>query len=153
MTTTSTEVAVRRWSDDELRNLNPNNLFDAITAKNVEVIDAQTVLGTGFDVLDDKEKLIDVPFYIVDWHESEGDNGSFTSLLVLTQDKKLVVNDGGSGIPNQIKTLAATSANAVIFVAKGLRKSVFYYNPDNVEEKSRDALPGFKKATTYYLAV
>ena len=150
---TTTEVAVRRWSDDELRNVNPGNLFDTLALMDVEVIDARTVLGTGFDVLENKDELLNVPFYVIDWHESMGDNGPFMSLLILTRDKKLVINDGGSGIPAQIHALAPHVKDGVIFVGKGLRKSVFYYNPDNVEEKSRDALPGFKKATTYYLAV
>lgn len=141
-----------KWSQDELRELTPKTLFDTIESKNLTVTSAADVLGTGFTVLDDKDRLIGVPFYIVDWHVSTGDNGEFTSLLVLTPEVKIVVNDGGSGIPAQIQELEPYARDGIIFVPKGLRKSVFYYDPENVEDKSREQQPGYRKATTYYLA-
>ena len=141
-----------KWSQAELQELTPKTLFNAIESKNLAVTSAADVLGTGFTVLDDKDKLVGVPFYIVDWHVSAGDNGEFMSLLILTQEAKLVVNDGGSGIPAQIQELEPYARDGIIFVPKGLRKSVFYYDPENVDNKSREQQPGYRKATTYYLA-
>lgn len=102
-----------------------------------EVVDV-TDLGDGFSVLDNKNKtqLIGVPFIILsvsfhagDHTREDGEKGEFTSLRVVTKDgRKLVINDGGSGIYEQMKMLHKMRPESVgkpIVVHKGLRVSEY----------------------------
>lgn len=102
-----------------------------------EVVQASD-LGDGFSVIDkaSKKSLIGVTFIILevgfhtgDFKREDGENGDFASLRIVTKDgRKLVLNDGGTGIPEQIKTLwkmKPETAGKPIFVPKGLRVSEY----------------------------
>lgn len=116
-----------------------------------EVVDA-TDLGDGFTVLDKaaKKSLIGVPFVIlsVTFHEGDyidettGAKGEFASLRLVTKDgRKIVLNDGGTGIPDQIRTLHKMKpdlATKPILVHKGLRVSEYEH-------------PKHGKSETFYL--
>lgn len=65
-------------------------------------------LGDGFSVIakDEKNRLIGVPFVIMQAVQTEGDHGTFVSLRIVTKNgEKLVLNDGSTGICEQLITL------------------------------------------------
>lgn len=101
--------------------------------------------GNGFAVLETKDKgqLVGVPFIILDWTLREGDNGDYVSLEIVTQDnRKLIVNDGSTGILKQIRDIAETGDTRAIYVKKGLRKSEYTYTDGEGKQKP---------AVTFYL--
>lgn len=119
-------------SDDMLSNI--TSFEDALALVNEhlggEVVEADKVLGTGFGVADEKSPYIGVPFLIMkaDKNPSEkGERGYFYSLHCVTKDgRKVIINDGGSGIAEQLDTLYAKHPEMVgkpMLVRKGLRSS------------------------------
>lgn len=92
------------------------------------VVDASD-LGDGFAVLDNKDKrtLIGAGLIVLSVSFHDGDHGEFASCRIVTQDgRKLVVNDGGTGIYEQIKMLHKMRPQTIgqpIMVRKGLRES------------------------------
>lgn len=124
-----------------------NNLVsqDAILAffrdAGVNVNDNETDGIKSLDIVDNKDRLIGVPFLIVQWrfNESEkfknddGTNGSFVSAEIMLSDGALlVVNDGSTGIARQLRELSdrrIAAGHAMPYagraVNKGLRKSEY----------------------------
>lgn len=103
--------------------------------------------GTGFAVLgkEDKGRLVGVPFLLLDWHFSDGDYGQMVSLRLITKaGERYVVNDGSTGIRDQMLEIAAKTDKAIFF-RKGLRVSNYEYTDPKTQEK--------KPASTYYLDV
>ncbi len=101
--------------------------------------------GTGFNLLDKNEKgrLVGVPFIILDWNFNEGDFGDFVSLRVITQaNERLVLNDGSTGIRDQMREIAESGETRAIYVKKGLRRSDYEYTDKDGTKKP---------ATTFYL--
>ena len=98
--------------------------------------------------------MLNSELIIVEWHFAVGDNGEFVSLAVVTKDgQKLIVNDGSTGIRDQVKDLEARGIFPPVLVSRGLRVSEYYYDPNDSDKKSRTQVEGYRKATTYYLAV
>jgi hypothetical protein len=107
----------------------------------INVNDNETDGIKSLDIVDNKDKLIGVPFLIVQWrfNESEkyknddGTNGSFVSAEVMLQDGTLLVlNDGSTGIARQLRELSdrrIAAGHAMPYagraVNKGLRKSEY----------------------------
>lgn len=110
-----------------------------------EETDATKEIGTGFAVLNGKEKdrLVGTPFIILSLDFNEGDMGEFVSFLAVTEDnRKYVINDGSTGIHAQLKAwYEKTKKGGGILVRGGLRRSE-YDNPN-----------GEGRSTTYYLNV
>lgn len=109
-------------------------------------------LGNGFVLLanKDKPKLVGVSFVILDWRFNDGDHGEFVSMMVLTKDgKKYIVNDGSSGIYENMKTLTRklNDGRAVTYVPKGLTQSDYFF-----DETQPDGTVKRKPATTFYLS-
>lgn len=153
-TQTSQEVVKRLFSDQELRELNGFDDFTKLIASrsDVEVIDAAKVIGDGFTLTDNKRQLIDVPFLIVDYRFSKSDkfkdeNGEpleFATVRLITKnDQKLIVNDGSTGIRDQLKQIN-NGQSSVVWVGRGLRVSEYTYT----DEKGRQS-----EAETFYLSV
>jgi hypothetical protein len=100
-----------------------------------QIVEADKTLGTGFAVLDDKNRLLGVAFIAVkiDQHAT-GDHGPFTSLHVVTQDgRKYIINDGGTGIHGQITELYSRKPELIglpLLVRQGLRRSD-YVHPEH----------------------
>lgn len=100
-----------------------------------EIVEADKTLGTGFAVLEDKNRLLGVAFIAVriDRHPN-GDHGPFTSLHVVTQDgRKYIINDGGTGIHEQVTELYSRKPELVglpLLVRQGLRRSD-YVHPEH----------------------
>lgn len=116
----------------------------ALAAANEVVTAAE--FGSGFDILDTKEKqrLVGVPFIILDWSFNEGDNGEFVSLRIVTKaNEHLIVNDGSTGILRQMQEIGQLGEDRAIFVKKGLRVSNYEYTDKETGAK--------KPASTYYL--
>lgn len=156
------EVTMRgpRFDDDALLNLAS---FDAAIALTQTVLGAQVVtadqeIGNGFAILNgnDKDQLCGVPTVFLSWSFNTGDKGEFVSAYAVGRAAgggviKAVVNDGGTGIYQQLLVFTQKTAKMGGLVARqGLRKSEYYYN-EETKETSNKPEPGFAKATTYYI--
>jgi hypothetical protein len=146
---------VERYTDDDLRRMRD---FDAVLA---ELADSETPvllsgehIGSGSELLTDKEKLVDTPFIALTWqfHESDsfrdGDGGIiFVSVHVLTKDgDRFVFNDGTKGgVRDQLMELSTKTQRFEMLVCeKGLRVSKYDYEDPNTGMTSA--------ATSYYIA-
>lgn len=98
-------------------------------------------LGDGFSVLEDKTELLDVEFMVVTYsvHPSESTGKEFTSLRVITRDgRKLIINDGSTGIHEQCLALRKRLGNFVpLHVPRGLRMSEYDYRDGEVKKRAR----------------
>lgn len=140
------DVATRRFTDDQLRSItNPQDALKLAASIDGPVSDLSSVLGTGFRVLDDKSKLLGVPFLILDWRFNEGDAGEFVSIMLMTETHKFIINDGSSGIFAQLRNIPVRS----YMVNGGLRVS--RYKVEITDPKTGEVRQ--KDAETYYLAV
>lgn len=137
-----------------------DSLEDALAlldSQGIDIHDAADEIGTGFTVLDDKNKLIGVPFLILafDFHDSDkkredGQLAKFVSMTIVTKApilvgeelfRKFIVNDGGTGIYAQLDEWAVkANKRGGLLVRRGLRAS----NYDH---------PAYGESTTHYLAV
>lgn len=107
--------------------------------------------GDGFTMLEDKDKLLNVPLLILDSSVTtskdftrNGEPTQFVALRIVTKPgEKFIVIDGGTGVCTQIMEWRTKTGRRGGFVCqKGLRKSEYSY----VDDKG-DTSP----ATTYYL--
>ena len=129
------------------------------------VINIAEELGTGFALLEDKGKLEDVEFVLLQWRFSAGDfGGGFVSAgLVTVTGDKYIINDGGKGIFVQLMELTQeTKRFGGVKVPNGLRKSDYPTCPECGKPMSRDEVEcsntkcGYEgdkrgQGTTYYL--
>ena len=116
--------------------------------------------GTGFTVLDDKDRLIGVPFVAVQWRfnyskeyaDGNGEPLEFVTVTLMTKhSEKFLINDGGSGIYRQLKRVTALrmddghpTPQAGMFCADGLTVSRYPYTDPVTGKKST--------AETFYLS-
>lgn len=145
MSSQTSEVAVRRFDDDTLRSIRSfDDALAAARAVDGDILDvADSELSTGFAVLDTngKARLVGVPFIVLDWRFANGEKGEFVSLSIVTKhNEKLIVNDGSTGIRDQMKRLGQPRT---LGVRHGLRVSEYDYTDQATGEISR--------AKTYYL--
>lgn len=133
------------FTDDQIRDIQSfDDLAKLFQAEGVTVGNASD-LGDGFSILDNKDKLLEIPFIIVDWRFVEGDHGRFVTMRIVTQDaKRYRVNDGSTGICKQLDEYTERSKSQRGFmVPKGLTVSHYQYAaPDG----------SMKDAETYYLS-
>lgn len=132
------------YSDTELRGISSFEEAKRLASdKFGSVDDASEVMGTGFTVLNgkDKDRLVKVPFVILSMDFNTGDQGPYVSFLCVTAtDQKFVVNDGGTGIYRQLdEWMVRTGKGGGLFV-NGLRKSEYDH-------------PEHGRSTTYYLSI
>lgn len=132
-------------TDDALRSIGTSGdaFADALALANEmgNVIDVADVLGTGFDVAE-KDRLIGVAFIVLDARKNKGDSGDFWSLTAVSKDgRKVIINDGGTGIAAQMDALFEKNGGTVVplVVAGGLRKSTYNHPEHGI-------------STTHYLA-
>lgn len=133
-----------------LRNITSfQEAVSAVTEEFGDVIDANEEIGTGFQILDNKDILCGVPFLIIKWefHDSkkykrDGEPSGFVSAFVVTEnDERYVLNDGGTGICKQLLDLSSRMKRyGGLLVRHGLKRSDY-----DTEE--------FGEGTTYYLSV
>lgn len=107
--------------------------------------------GDGFTMLDNKDKLLDNPFLILDSSVTDskeftrnGEPAAFVAMRVVTKGgDKFIVIDGSTGLCNQlIEWRTKTGRRGGFVCMHGLRKSEYTYTDPN-----GDTSP----ATTYYL--
>lgn len=146
----ATEIEVKRqavFTDDDLGNI--RSFEDAAKLFNdasVEIVSTDE-FGDGFVVLptNEKNRLCNVPFFIMNTKFSDGDNGLFVTLHVVTKaGEKLIVNDGSTGIRDQMIAIVRKGRSQGLYCPRGLSESKYTYDDPNTGEK--------KNATTYYLA-
>lgn len=114
-------------------------------------------LGDGFTLLKSSEKdlLVERPTVIVGWSfsSSEEYGGEFVSLRAVVMERngsysKYIVNDGSTGIYEQLKMISREHPDAQVIMAnRGFRKSVYtvpVQDPETGETVQ-------KKSTTYYI--
>lgn len=109
----------------ELETVNLGGRFDAETLRNIGSFDDVADLfasvgaevestedyGNGFELVqgeNGKAALVGVPLVILGWTFAAGDYGTFVTMYILTKDgRKLIVNDGSTGIRQQLETITA----------------------------------------------
>ena len=123
----------RTFDVDTLRDMTTfDDALAALNAQEIPLRDASEHIGDGFELLDDKEKgqLVGVKFVILDASESPGDFGkSFVTVRLMTKDgRKCIVNDGSTGIRDQVVQVLQRYGSAAGFVVNnGLRASQYAY--------------------------
>lgn len=144
-----------KLSDDVLFSIGDSGdaFADAIAYVNEhgEVFNAGDVLGNGFKILsrEDKATLVGVPLLILTSEGVDtmrmGDYGPFVTLFIVTEDgRKFILNDGSTGIRDQMHFYwQKTKRIGGILVKGGLTRSDYTY--EDVDGKT-------KPATTYYLS-
>lgn len=99
------------------------------------IVTADEIIGTDQfgPILEDKGKLVGVPFVIVYFDEYAGDYGKFVSMWVITaNDDRYIINDGSSGLSDQLRTLKEQKGiTAGIACKHGLRVSEYDKELDN----------------------
>lgn len=145
-----TEVVKRgsAFTDDELQSLDWTQLAAFMEANpDVATVDV-TDFGTGFTVLSDKNRLVGEPFVIVDWRFSLGTYGEMVTLLVVAKSGKWIVNDGSTGIREQMSVVdkkMPEGAKTFVQVPKGLTRSDYTY----LDQSTGKETP----AQTFYLSM
>jgi hypothetical protein len=102
-------------------------------------------MGGGWAVLNkqDKNRLCGVPLLILSSTLHDGEFGEFVSLQVLTNTERLIVNDGSTGIFQQVKDKLTEGDLRAIYCKHGFRRSDYtFQDPKTGEDKA---------ASTYYL--
>lgn len=139
----------------EVSKVNGPAITDADAASISSMADALALLGgdviTTFsesgewDVVEDKGHLVGVPFVGLRWRFNKGDAGEFVSIEIVTEDaRRLIINDGSTGIYQQLKRLTdETGRTTGIACKKGLRRSDYLYQDEKGVERP---------ATTFYLS-
>lgn len=105
-----------------------------------------------FVKLDDKSKLINVPFFARKWWFTDGDMGEFAVVQCVTErpirtdsgeTSKIIITDGSTGVFRQLReyTTRTKGKTSGLLVRNGLR----------VSQYTADTEDGPKLAETYYL--
>ena len=140
--------------------------LDLLMEMGVTLIDSKDVIGDGFEVVQDKDLLVNAPFVILSWRTTTSTKyaGTFVSVMcvgIATTDRKqsdkfvdvkFVFNDGSTGVMKQLHKIEAISGNdssvdealGGLICRNGLRESTYPYTDKTTGEISQ--------ATTYYLA-
>ena len=147
-------TSVPRYSDEEL--LSVQSFEDAyrLAAQyygEENLVRADETIGNGFRLLADKDTLIDTPFIALGWRFNPGDYGEFCTMMVVTEDgRKFIVNDGSTGICQQLATYTnATGRHGGMLVALGLTRSDYEYEDHSMLDSEGN--PTKRPAHTYYL--
>lgn len=157
----SNDIATRDFTEAELSEIKSfEDALNALTAIGATRVDS-TEFGSGFVICEDKNVLVGVPFIILSAMTHEGDFGDFVSLEVVTKNNdKFIVNDGSTGIFDQIRTIVSSRVTAGvalpdkgIYVPNGLTKSDYWRNEDTGETSTRKPEgKGWVPARTFYLS-
>lgn len=112
-------------TNEQLQSLSFDQLTELATP-----VDSTEALGSDqfAPILEDKDKLIGVPFVILSWTLNEGGKfGGFVTLYVLTENnERYIVNDGSTGIRDQLMRYTdETGIDSMLVCRHGLRVSVY----------------------------
>lgn len=151
MSDTDTTLATRPViSDEELSAIQSFEDAARLANDTGNLINAAEDIGTGFAVVD-KDLLVGVEFIMVNARKNV-DNATgrpFWTLHCVTKDgRKVIINDGSTGIAQQLDVLGQKRANVFpMYVPKGLRKSEYTTMILNRQGKEEPT-----QATTFYLS-
>src|SRR5690242_7517673 len=102
------EVQIPKYSDEELLSVQSFEDAYALAVQyygEENLVRADETIGNGFRLLANKDTLVDTPLILLGWRFNPGDFGEFVTMMVVTKDgRKFVVNDGGTGICQQLAT-------------------------------------------------
>lgn len=131
------------WDDETLGGIHSfSDAMAVLSDKGLTPVDASD-FGTGFSVVD-KATLVNTPFVILRMKFNDGDHGVFVSCEAVTEDgRKVVINDGSTGIRAQCERIHKTAPGQPVLVKRGLTRSDYTY----IDEKGTS-----KAATTFYLS-
>lgn len=129
------------------------SVLDLFNAENI-VPESMSDYGTGFEIAKEKGNLVGVPFIILEWRFNKSAHDAerpFVSAAIVTKDgRKLILNDGGTGICEQLNNVTAQRIAAEhpkpqvgLMVKDGLTRSDYKYVNDKGTEST---------ATTFYLS-
>lgn len=126
-----------------------DNLADArlrLESHYGQIFDAGKVFGDGAEFIDDKTRMIGVPFIVLEWRfivDKKTDN-EYVSVLVMNSDgNKARFNDGSTGVYAQLKKLTEEyGVHGGVQCRQGLRRSEYTVMVDGKNTY----------ATTFYLA-
>jgi len=154
--TTVAIPAVPRPDDEMLRSITSiDDAFAALAELGTDVVDIADVIGSGFSLLDDKDKgrLVGVPMLLIAWAFSPGLYGQFVTTFVITATgEKYIVNDGSTGICKQLAEFTGVSGRQNgLRVMKGLRRSDYLIDKATKEPVGRDFAGETEPASTFYL--
>jgi hypothetical protein len=158
---TLTEEEIEEKRNDLLRSMGVTSALETAGAREVESWDeVAAMLGKDpgavivlddYVKLDDKEQLINVPFFINRWWFAEGDQGEFAVMRIVASRKihtptsetdKVIVTDGSTGIFQQLRKITQkTQKTGAMIVRHGLR----------VSQYTAETPDGIKQAKTFYL--
>lgn len=155
----STDVAVESnkstFDDAQLSSIKDMDSALAALGSVTEVEDWADY-GSGFDILENKDNLIGVPFVILEWRftKSKQFDATFVSCVVVDEkNNKHIVNDGSTGICRQLEGVTKMRIErdkaypqTGLVVRNGLRRSD-YKTIVEVDGKQKEI-----EAATYYLA-
>lgn len=123
-----------RFSDEELLSITNFQDAMALSASTFgDILDIRDLeLGNGFKVTKDKDRLVEVPFIIIQSQFWMGDYNEFASLMIVTErDQKIITNDGGSGVCTDLRRMInKTGRNGGFYVPNGYRKSEYSCCPE-----------------------
>lgn len=149
-----------RYDDEALLNITDFNAAVALATQELggEILSVSDEIGNGFTILngDDKMQLVGLPCMFMGWTFNVGEQGKFVSVTTVAKGAggaliKAIVNDGGTGIHDQLEAYTArTGKQGGLTARKGLRASSYYYDEESGQTFS-DGGPGRKKATTFYI--
>ena len=160
----TTDVTTQAYlSDDQLKAISTfdDALAIAIAAGPLESI---ADYGTGFVLLKEKDTLVGVPFIVLEWQERIGDReAGFVSVLLVTKaGDKFIINDGSTGIADQLRKVTAerraaglNNESAFLACQGGLTRSDYYRHAETGEiarVRPADGDTKWEPARTYYLA-
>lgn len=142
-------VSAYRYDTGDLRNI--QSFDDAMDLLGEAPLTADSELGDGFAILDNKDRLVDIATLFLSWSFSKGKfQEEFVSCRVVTvNNDKYVVNDGGTGIREQLREFTDSHGGRTggLLARHGLRKSEYEY--DEVNPKTGEITK--KPAVTYYI--
>jgi len=161
------DAALAELSDDILRQIGSSGNafadFEALSAALYgDLLDVSKEFGNGFNILTDKTALVGKKIGILKARQIMGDYGVFVSMTVITEDGgKYIVNDGSTGIAQQIKDFyQRTGRDGGFVVNNGFRLSEYDTcgncgKPRNKTEEECDVCgdvnPNRGTGRTYYL--
>jgi hypothetical protein len=140
----------RVLSDSDLREMTDfDAVLDGLRDTDADVLMAQDYVGSGGELLKDKDRLVGVPFIILQWSFNESDDfedNIFVSCQILTKHReRFVINDGTKGgIRDQLLSISSETGRFNYMVCeRGL--VVSEYTVEDEDGKT-------KKAKSYYLS-
>lgn len=123
---------IRELTDDVLRQIGGTGdaFADAMQIAEQlygEVRSVAEDFGSGFQLTPDKNELVGKKFVLLKWSFTQGDFGVFASAALVTADgKKLIINDGSTGLCEQLRQYSIKTGKFGGYVApRGLRTSSY----------------------------